>query len=86
MSDLKSKAAARLSRITNTFSSASTALVRSVVVSRSADVLPWHPDETALPTRKNLPKIEGAPDQAAWVWGKDDFVRASFLYRISHRC
>lgn len=34
---------------------------------------PWNPDRAdLLPTRKSLPKIPGAPDGAAWFWGKDD--------------
>ncbi|KAI9874893.1 MAG: hypothetical protein M1830_009147, partial [Pleopsidium flavum] len=28
---------------------------------------------TEFPTRHKLPKIEGAPEGAAWFWGKDDF-------------
>lgn len=42
--------------------------------SKSADELPWHPENTKLPSRKNLPSIPGAPEGAAWVWGKDDYV------------
>lgn len=42
--------------------------------SKSPDELPWDPDNTSLPTRKNLPSIPGAPEGAAWVWGKDDYV------------
>lgn len=36
--------------------------------------LPWNPDASRFPSRKELPKIAGAPDDAAWVWGKDDQV------------
>lgn len=36
--------------------------------------LPWNPDSTEFPTRKELPKIPGAPEEAAWVWGKEDEV------------
>ncbi|OJJ63664.1 hypothetical protein ASPSYDRAFT_38278 [Aspergillus sydowii CBS 593.65] len=36
--------------------------------------LPWNPDASRFPSRKELPKIPGAPNQAAWVWGKDDQV------------
>ncbi|KAE8154402.1 hypothetical protein BDV25DRAFT_147641 [Aspergillus avenaceus] len=32
----------------------------------------WDPNSTQFPSRKELPKIPGAPDDAAWVWGKDD--------------
>ncbi|RDW76651.1 uncharacterized protein DSM5745_06643 [Aspergillus mulundensis] len=36
--------------------------------------LPWNPDATRFPSRKELPRIPGAPDDAAWVWGKDDQI------------
>lgn len=36
--------------------------------------IPWNPNCTKFPTRRELPKIEGAPEEAAWVWGEDDFV------------
>ena len=36
--------------------------------------LPWDPNSTQFPTRHNLPPIKDAPEQAAWVWGKDDFL------------
>jgi hypothetical protein len=39
-----------------------------------ASQLPWNPNSTQFPTRKDLPKLPGAPDGAAWVWGKDDEV------------
>lgn len=41
---------------------------------QSPDQLPWNPDSTKFPSRKDLPKIPGAPEGAAWVWGKDDYV------------
>ena len=40
---------------------------------------PWDPDSSRFPRRKDLPRIEGAPDGAAWVWGKDDNVRTGDL-------
>ncbi|KAL2865360.1 uncharacterized protein BJX67DRAFT_182851 [Aspergillus lucknowensis] len=36
--------------------------------------LPWNPDASRFPSRRELPKISGAPDEAAWVWGKDDQI------------
>lgn len=36
--------------------------------------LPWNPDSTRFPSRKELPKLPGAPEDAAWVWGEDDAV------------
>ncbi|KAL2006039.1 hypothetical protein VTN00DRAFT_9693 [Thermoascus crustaceus] len=41
---------------------------------QSPDQLPWNPDSTKFPSRKDLPKIPGAPEGAAWVWGKDDYI------------
>jgi hypothetical protein len=42
---------------------------------KSPNEVPWDPDTTDFPTRKNLPPIPGAPDEAAWFWGKEDYVR-----------
>ncbi|RAL11137.1 uncharacterized protein BO97DRAFT_444077 [Aspergillus homomorphus CBS 101889] len=39
---------------------------------QAPDQLPWDPTCTRFPTRKELPKIPGAPKDAAWAWGKDD--------------
>lgn len=36
------------------------------------DRLPWNPNNTRFPSRKDLPKLPGAPEGASWVWGKDD--------------
>ncbi|RAK85918.1 hypothetical protein BO79DRAFT_271598 [Aspergillus costaricaensis CBS 115574] len=44
----------------------------SATKSQVPDQLPWDPNCTQFPSRKELPKIPGAPDEAAWVWGKDD--------------
>lgn len=41
---------------------------------KTATTLPWDPNSTKFPTRKELPKIPGAPDQAAWVWGESDYI------------
>jgi hypothetical protein len=32
-------------------------------------------NSNSLPKRSELPKIPGAPEGAAWFWGKDDEVR-----------
>ncbi|KFY21748.1 hypothetical protein V493_07140 [Pseudogymnoascus sp. VKM F-4281 (FW-2241)] len=34
--------------------------------------MPWDPRSTSFPSRGDLPKIENAPEGAAWVWGSDD--------------
>ncbi|OQE07731.1 hypothetical protein PENVUL_c012G01811 [Penicillium vulpinum] len=39
-----------------------------------ANQLPWNPNNTKFPSQKELPNIPGAPDGAAWVWGKNDEV------------
>ncbi|KAF2420015.1 hypothetical protein EJ08DRAFT_653937 [Tothia fuscella] len=41
---------------------------------KTASTLPWDPNSTIFPTRKELPTIVGAPEQAAWVWGEDDYI------------
>ncbi|KAL9110992.1 MAG: hypothetical protein Q9227_004607 [Pyrenula ochraceoflavens] len=39
---------------------------------KTATTIPWDPDSTKFPQRKDLPSIPGAPPEAAWVWGPDD--------------
>lgn len=41
---------------------------------KTATTLPWDPNSTKFPTRKELPEIPGAPAEAAWVWGENDYV------------
>jgi hypothetical protein len=36
--------------------------------------MPFDPDSTIFPTRKELPTIPGAPEGAAWVWGDNDNI------------
>ena len=50
---------------------------------QSPDQLPWDPNCTQFPSRKELPKIDGAPNGAAWVWGKDDQVRCGGFLQLS---
>ena len=64
MSELLSKATRRLSQ-TAAF------LLGS---SQNPESLPWDPNNTAFPLRKDLPKLPGAPEDAAWVWGQDDYL------------
>ena len=45
-----------------------------LTMNKTATTIPWDPDCTRFPTRKDLPKIPGAPDGAAWVWGDNDFI------------
>jgi hypothetical protein len=46
----------------------------SLTFTKRASEIPWDPDSDAFPTRKELPRIDGAPKGAAWVWGEDDNV------------
>ena len=45
-----------------------------LTMNKTATTIPWDPDCTKFPTRKELPQIPGAPAEAAWVWGDDDYV------------
>ena len=63
MSDILSTARHRLSQIQSIMSSGKT-----------ATSLPFDPDSTSFPSRKDVPGGEDAPEGAAWVWGKDDNV------------
>ncbi|KIW30273.1 uncharacterized protein PV07_06028 [Cladophialophora immunda] len=62
--------------MTDAFSQASRRLsqIKDSIMGKVATTIPFDPESTSFPTRKNLPKIVGAPDEAAWVWGKDDYI------------
>ncbi|KAL8792241.1 MAG: hypothetical protein Q9195_005197 [Heterodermia aff. obscurata] len=61
MSDTLSSARQRLTQI------------QSIMGSSQVEMtLPFDPNATAFPTRKNVPRRDDAPENAAWVWGKDD--------------
>jgi hypothetical protein len=62
MSDILSKANQRLSQTRDSF------------MGKMAMAIPWDPNSTYFPLRKDLPKIRGALEDAAWVWVKDDYV------------
>lgn len=46
----------------------------ALTMNKTATTIPWDPDCTIFPTRKNLPTIPGAPPEAAWVWGEEDYI------------
>jgi hypothetical protein len=46
----------------------------ALTVNITASTIPWDPSCTMFPTRKELPTIPGAPPEAAWVWGEDDYL------------
>ncbi|KAF3934616.1 hypothetical protein ABW20_dc0101974 [Dactylellina cionopaga] len=48
--------------------------VREQIMGRQSTSIPWDPSSTSFPSRKDLPKIPGAPEDAAWVWGPDDYI------------
>lgn len=59
----QSKTTARLTQLTD-----------FITGNKTAMEVPFDPNSTKFPTRKEHPKIPNAPDQAAWVWGEDDFL------------
>jgi hypothetical protein len=63
MADPKNTASSRLTQITD-----------FLTMNKTATTIPWDPDSTKFPTRQELPEIPGAPKEAAWVWGHDDYV------------
>lgn len=68
MAEQKSTAGQRLTQIKD-----------FLTMNKTATTIPWDPNSTKFPTRKELPKIPGAPDDAAWVWGSDDNVSIAFI-------
>lgn len=68
MADGKSTAQIRLTQVKDFLTFNKTALT-----------IPFDPNSTKFPTRKELPEIPGAPPGAAWVWGENDYVRASSI-------
>jgi len=58
-----SKVQYRLSKISDSFN-----------FSNMSTTIPFNPDSTEFPPRKQVPVVEGAPEGAAWVWGKDDNI------------
>ncbi|KAL8951172.1 MAG: hypothetical protein Q9222_002832 [Ikaeria aurantiellina] len=41
---------------------------------KTATAIPFDPDCTRFPSRKDVPRRADAPPGAAWVWGEDDQV------------
>lgn len=63
MADQKNTAGQRLTQIKD-----------FLTMNKTATTIPWDPDCTKFPTRAELPQIPGAPAEAAWVWGDNDYV------------
>ena len=51
-----------------------------LTMNKTATTIPWDPNCTKFPTRKELPQIPGAPPEAAWVWGDNDYVSDELVY------
>ena len=58
----------------NTASSRLNQVKDFVTGNKTASTIPWDPSCTIFPLRKDLPKIEGHPEEAAWVWGENDYI------------
>ena len=41
---------------------------------KTATTIPFDPESTVFPARKDVPQVSNAPAGAAWVWGEHDFV------------
>lgn len=63
-----------MAEIKNTSSQRLTQIKDFLTFQKTATTLPWDPDCTIFPTRKELPSIPGAPPEAAWCWGEKDYV------------
>ncbi|KAI4638136.1 hypothetical protein J4E93_010445 [Alternaria ventricosa] len=59
---------------TSTASQRLTQIKDFLTMNKTATTIPWDPDSTKFPTRKELPQIPGAPPEAAWVWGDNDYI------------
>ena len=48
-----------------------------LTMNKSATTIPFDPDSTKFPRRKDVPQPSYAPPglQTAWVWGENDNVR-----------
>ncbi|KAI9054212.1 hypothetical protein LZ554_001382 [Drepanopeziza brunnea f. sp. 'monogermtubi'] len=63
MSDQNNKAVGRLTQISDSLTGNST-----------ASKIPFDPNCTKFPARKDVPRRADAPEGAAWVWGQNDYI------------
>ncbi|KAK3059358.1 hypothetical protein LTS18_011061, partial [Coniosporium uncinatum] len=63
-----------MAEIKNTSSVRLTQIKDFLTMQKTATTLPWDPDCTKFPNRSELPEIPGAPKEAAWCWGEDDYI------------
>lgn len=45
-----------------------------LTMQKTASTIPFDPDCTKFPQRKDVPQVPNGPPGAAWVWGENDFV------------
>ena len=52
-----------------------------LTMNKSATTIPFDPDSTKFPQRKDVPQPSYAPAemQTAWVWGEHDNVRSQLI-------
>jgi kynurenine formamidase len=65
MTDALNKAARRLSNLASSITGLN-------LNNMAGPDIPFNPDATTFPRRKDLPTIPGAPTDSAWVWGPND--------------
>ncbi|KAI4212962.1 MAG: hypothetical protein LQ351_004306 [Letrouitia transgressa] len=46
-------------------------------MNKTATTIPFDPDCTTFPKRKDVPRRKDALPEAAWVWGENDYVRTA---------
>ncbi|KAL2073794.1 hypothetical protein VTL71DRAFT_11120 [Oculimacula yallundae] len=63
MAGLAGKAAGRITQISDFLTG-----------NKTATTIPFDPNCTKFPIRKDVPKREDAPEGAAWVWGQHDYI------------
>jgi hypothetical protein len=54
-----------------------------VTMNKTATTIPFDPESTKFPNRKEVPQRSDAPPGAAWVWGKDDYVWATSMIGVT---
>lgn len=49
-----------------------------LTMNKTATTIPFDPNCSKFPNRKDVPRRADAPPGAAWVWGEDDQVSSSY--------
>ncbi|KAI4161525.1 MAG: hypothetical protein LQ342_004809 [Letrouitia transgressa] len=50
-----------------------------LTMNKPATTIPFDPDCTIFPNRRDVPRRDDALPEAAWVWGENDYVRTMFI-------